>query len=335
MRVTTRLRRSAFVLLARRRHRAAAAQQAPPPRSSRRRRFSTGLPADGSRWLTFGGNYTNQRHSPLTQITPGQRQPARAAVDVPDRHARQLRDDAARCATTCCTSPARRTWRGRSTRAPAARSGATAASCRPDLTACCGLVNRGFGDARRQAVHDDARRAPARARHEDRRRRLGRDAGGLQDRLRLDDRAARRQGQGHRRRRRRRVRHPRLHRRLRRADRQARLALLHDSRPRRAGQRHLGRRFVEDRRRERLGHRRVRSRAEPAVLRHRQSRARTITARAARATTSTATRSSRSTPTPASCAGTTSSRRTTCTTGTRPRCRSSPTSRSPDSRARS
>ena len=38
--------------------------------------------------------------------------------------------------------------------------------------------------ARRQAVHDHARRAPARARHEDRRRRLGRDAGGLQDRLR-------------------------------------------------------------------------------------------------------------------------------------------------------
>ena len=36
----------------------------------RRRRSLDGLPADGSRWLTFGGNYTNQRHSPLTQITP-------------------------------------------------------------------------------------------------------------------------------------------------------------------------------------------------------------------------------------------------------------------------
>ena len=29
-----------------------------------------GLPSDGSRWLTFGGDYANQRHSPLTEITP-------------------------------------------------------------------------------------------------------------------------------------------------------------------------------------------------------------------------------------------------------------------------
>ena len=43
----------------------------------------------------------------------------------------------------------------------------------------------------------------------------------------------------HRRRRRRRVRHPRLHRRLRREDRQGSVALLHDSRPRRAGARHV------------------------------------------------------------------------------------------------
>ena len=28
-----------------------------------------GLTADGSRWLTFGGNYFNHRYSPLTQIT--------------------------------------------------------------------------------------------------------------------------------------------------------------------------------------------------------------------------------------------------------------------------
>ena len=37
--------------------------------------------------------------------------------------------------------------------------------------------------ARRQAVHGDARRAPDRARHEDRRGGVGRDDGGLQDRL--------------------------------------------------------------------------------------------------------------------------------------------------------
>ena len=36
----------------------------------RTRRFSTGCQRTASRWLTFGGNYTNHRHSPLTQITP-------------------------------------------------------------------------------------------------------------------------------------------------------------------------------------------------------------------------------------------------------------------------
>ena len=303
-------------------------------RSSRRRRFSTGLPADGSRWLTFGGNYTNQRHSPLTQITP-----ANVNRLVPQwtfqtgtlgnfETTSLLRDN-----VLYVTGPQNVAW------ALDARTGRQIWRYRRELPREPHRLLRArqprLRDARRQALHGHARRAPAGARHADRRHRLGRDAGGLQERLRVDDRADRRQGQGHRRRRRRRVRHSRLHRRLRRADRQARVALLHDSRAGRAGQRHVGGRFVEDRRRQRLGHRRLRPRAEPAVLRHRQSRAPTITARAGWATTCTATRSWRSTPTPASCAGTTSSRRTTCTTGTRPRCRSSPTSRSAASRARS
>ena len=29
-----------------------------------------GLTPDGSRWVTFGGDYNNHRHSPLTQVTP-------------------------------------------------------------------------------------------------------------------------------------------------------------------------------------------------------------------------------------------------------------------------
>src|SRR5438093_9826207 len=45
------------------------AQQPPPPLVSAQE-ILDGLTADGSRWLTFGGNYSNQRHSPLTQITP-------------------------------------------------------------------------------------------------------------------------------------------------------------------------------------------------------------------------------------------------------------------------
>src|SRR5882757_2853989 len=47
-----------------------AAQQAPQTPPVTAADILRGLPADGSSWLTFGGNYTNQRHSPLTQITP-------------------------------------------------------------------------------------------------------------------------------------------------------------------------------------------------------------------------------------------------------------------------
>ena len=45
------------------------AQQAPPSPLVTPPEVLGGLPADGSRWLTFGGDYANQRHSPLTQIT--------------------------------------------------------------------------------------------------------------------------------------------------------------------------------------------------------------------------------------------------------------------------
>ena len=47
-----------------------AAQGVPPPPLVSAQELLDGLKADGSRWLMFGGSYTNQRHSPLTQITP-------------------------------------------------------------------------------------------------------------------------------------------------------------------------------------------------------------------------------------------------------------------------
>ena len=59
-----------------------------------------------SRWLTYSGDYTGQRHSPLTQITVGERASSRHAVDVSDRHddARaRVRGDAARAGTACST----------------------------------------------------------------------------------------------------------------------------------------------------------------------------------------------------------------------------------------
>ena len=85
--------------------------------------------ADPGTWL----NLRRQLHQPAAQPADAdharERQPAVGAVDVPDRHARQLRDDAARARRRLYVT-GRKTSRGRSTRAPDARSGAIAASCR-------------------------------------------------------------------------------------------------------------------------------------------------------------------------------------------------------------
>ncbi len=102
-----------------------------------------GLPADGSRWLTFGGDFANQRHSPLTEIT----------LENVDRLIPQwtfqtntlddfetttlMRDN-----VLYVTGPSNTAW------AIDARSGREIWSYRRELplnlTACCGLVNKGF-----------------------------------------------------------------------------------------------------------------------------------------------------------------------------------------------
>jgi alcohol dehydrogenase (cytochrome c) len=119
------------------------AQQAAPPSLVTWQELLEGLPADGSRWLTFGGNYTNQRHSPLTQITP-------ANVDrlVPQwtfqtatlgnfEVTSLVRDN-----VLYVTGPQNVAW------AIDPRSGRQIWRYRrelpPNLTACCGLVNHGF-----------------------------------------------------------------------------------------------------------------------------------------------------------------------------------------------
>src|SRR4029079_6550933 len=48
----------------------AVAQQTVPPEQVAIQEIVDGLKADGSRWLTFGGNYANHRVSPPTKITP-------------------------------------------------------------------------------------------------------------------------------------------------------------------------------------------------------------------------------------------------------------------------
>lgn len=118
------------------------AQQAPPPLVTAQE-ILAGLPSDGSRWLTFGGNYANQRHSPLTQITPANvnrlaQQWTFQTGTLGNFEATTLvRDN-----VLYVTGPLNVAW------ALDARTGRQIWRYRrelpPNLTACCGLVNRGF-----------------------------------------------------------------------------------------------------------------------------------------------------------------------------------------------
>ena len=120
------------------------AQQSPPPGPVTLQEIAAGLPADGSRWLTFGGNYTNQRHSPLTQINPGNvnrlvpQWTFQTATLGNFQTTTLVRDN-----VLYVTGPQNVAW------ALDARTGRQIWRYRrelpPGLTACCGLVNRGFG----------------------------------------------------------------------------------------------------------------------------------------------------------------------------------------------
>jgi alcohol dehydrogenase (cytochrome c) len=122
---------------------AVSAQQGPPGPVTAQE-ILAGLPADGSRWLTFGGNYTNQRHSPLTQITPAnvsRLMPLwtfQTATLGNFQTTSLMRDN-----VLYVTGPQNVAW------ALDARTGRQIWRYRRELpeglTACCGLVNRGFG----------------------------------------------------------------------------------------------------------------------------------------------------------------------------------------------
>ncbi|HET9704525.1 MAG TPA: PQQ-binding-like beta-propeller repeat protein, partial [Vicinamibacterales bacterium] len=119
------------------------AQSAPPRATVTIQDILAGLPADGSRWLTFGGDYGNQRHSPLTQITPdnvGRLAPRwtfQTATLGNFETTPLLRDN-----VLYVTGPQNVAW------AIDARTGRQIWRYRRELpsglTACCGLVNRGF-----------------------------------------------------------------------------------------------------------------------------------------------------------------------------------------------
>jgi alcohol dehydrogenase (cytochrome c) len=119
------------------------AQQATPSALVTQEEILAGLPDDGSRWLTFGGDYANQRHSPLMQITPENvsglvpRWTFQTATLGNFETTPLLRDN-----VLYVTGPLNVAW------AIDARTGREIWRYRrelPDnLTACCGLVNRGF-----------------------------------------------------------------------------------------------------------------------------------------------------------------------------------------------
>jgi alcohol dehydrogenase (cytochrome c) len=141
MRLT--LRRAAFLfVLAALATTVIVAGQGPPPLVSTQE-IVEGLTADGSKWLTFGGNYANHRHSPLTQITPANvnrlvpKWTFQTGVIGNFETTSLLRDN-----VLYVTGPLNVAW------AIDARTGRQIWRYRRELpenlTACCGLVNRGF-----------------------------------------------------------------------------------------------------------------------------------------------------------------------------------------------
>ena len=122
---------------------ALSAQQAPTGPVTNQELLA-GLPADGSGWLTFGGDYANHRHSPLTQITPENVSRLQPQWTFQTRTLGNfetttlMRDN-----VLYVTGPLNMAW------ALDARTGREIWQYRrelpPNLTACCGLVNRGFG----------------------------------------------------------------------------------------------------------------------------------------------------------------------------------------------
>ena len=225
--------------------------------------------ADPGAWLNYGGDYGSQRHSPLTQIAPGN-------VDqLATRWAFQTAQLGKFEATPIVldgviyiTGPNNTAW------AIDARTGRQLWSYRrelpDDMDICCGRVNRGFAvlgnklymntlDAHLLAFDMKTGAVVWDVAIDD--YKLGYSATAAP--LIVKDKVVVGIAGGG-------IRHPRVHRRIRCGHGQARLAVLDGARARREGQRDVGRRFLEARRRLHVGHRQLRSRAEPDLLGHRQ-----------------------------------------------------------------
>ena len=94
-------------------------------------------------WLSYSGTPFNQRYSPLTQITHGERQEPRAAVDLAGAIAREVRSHGARRRWCALYRPG--TQRRRGTRCrdrPSILDDDYTPA--PEARTCCGRVNRGL-----------------------------------------------------------------------------------------------------------------------------------------------------------------------------------------------
>ena len=260
-------------------------------------------------WLSYSGTVFNQRYSPLTQITPAnvknlELQWVWQAKSLEKFEATALGGGRRALHAAGSAGAGHVSGRRARRRRPAGRSGRSSTSRRSRRGPCCGRVSRGLailGDTLFMGTIDahlvaiDAK--TGKSCWDIAAAKLGEkptDKYAITHApLVVKDKIIVGMAGGD-------LRRARLHRRVRREDRQGSVALLHHSRPGRAGQRDLVGRLVEDRRRRRLEQRRVRRGSEPRLLRHRQSRAGLGRPRRASATTCTATASSRSTPTPAS-----------------------------------
>ena len=104
-----------------------------------------GLKEDGSKWLTFGGNFQNHRFSPLTQITPDNVAKLQPMWTFQTNTVGNFETTTiVRDNILYVTGPLNVAW------AVDARTGRQIWRYRRELpitglTACCGLVNRGFG----------------------------------------------------------------------------------------------------------------------------------------------------------------------------------------------
>jgi alcohol dehydrogenase (cytochrome c) len=119
------------------------AQQQQPPGPVSNQELVDGLKADGSSWITFGGNYANHRFSPLTQISPDNVARLQPAWTFQTNTLGNFETTSlVRDNVLYVTGPQNVAW------AIDARSGRQIWRYRRELpenlTACCGLVNRGF-----------------------------------------------------------------------------------------------------------------------------------------------------------------------------------------------